>query len=143
MSIFSDLNEIIGNEKIIEFTRKLADIFIINEQIGEEGEIVEKININKPKTHSNKALSTFKSLIKNKRIKFHLKFLFLMEIVKLDLFYENLDYFNYLIELAMYYLKNQEAFFEEIIFGLNYFEIILSKIENYSLNQKLKCRKNV
>lgn len=91
----------------------------------------------KTQSHVQKLYFTFKGLSKLKQMKLHLKFLLFMELIKLDLFYECLDFFNFLIELTNEYFQNQGFSYEEIIFGLNFFEIILSNLENRSLNKKI------
>jgi len=129
------LIEIINLEKIIEFTKKLTEIFIIKEKIELNESQSFSVVINKSKSHNKKFYSTFKGFDKSKKLKLFHKFSLFMNLIKLDVFYDNPTFFNFLMGLLEIYYFDQEICYEEIIFNLNLFEIVLSNIEKRFLTE--------
>ena len=104
-------------------------------------------NKSKQKVYTKKNYSTLKNFSKTNQIKICNKFSLMMNLIKLDVFYEDPIFFNFLINLLEEYFMYQENCYEEVIFGLNIFEIALSNIEKRYLtenfgsnNYKLKIK---
>jgi len=126
----------IDSDKIIEFTKKLIESFIVKEHI--EAQVEDLNNSIKLKTkiqHTKQNFTTFKSFIKIKQMKLYHKFALLMNLFKLDVLYEKQIFFDFMITMLEDYFKYQEICYEEVIFGLNLFEIALSNIEKRYLTE--------
>lgn len=129
--------QILTPDKIIEFTKKITGVFLIKEKIETVGSENKKavINTKKSKAHCKRNYCMMKSYLKPKQMQLYHKFSLLMNLIKMDSFYENIIFFDYMISLIENYFRSQENCYEEVVFGLNFLEISLSIIEKRLLTE--------
>ena len=131
----------------MEFTKKLLEIFFVKEEKEENQEDLTQSSKLCQKTkiqHAKRSYTTMKSFDKIKQTKLYHKFSLIMNLFKLDVLYEIMKFFDFMINMLEEYFKYQEFCYEEVIFGLNLYEIVLSNIEKRYLNENFegKIQKN-
>ena len=123
----------------MEFTKKLLEVFFVKEEkVEQEEEMTQSLKLfQKTKIqYTKRSYTSLKSFSKIKQSKLYHKFSLFINLFKLDALYENQKFFDFMINMLEEYFKYQELCYEEVIFGLNLFEIVLSNIEKRYLNEK-------